>query len=405
MLASRGRPRHRAGVAASERRNRIIIMRSRQEGGGGAPSQGPGAGAGGPTVVLVRLGARGDVVFASPLVRALRSRHPGARIIWVVEPAAADLIRHHPLVDRVVVWPRSLWSGALKRGRLPTLTREVRAFAATLRGEGADLAIDLHGLLRSAAVARLTGAREVIGLGAREGSGLLVDRVIPRDGGDSTRISSEYLHLARELGWDTEAFHCEVHPGPSDRAGAQAHRSRVGLEEPYAVLAPFTTRPQKHWREERWAPLALRIREELGLRPVILGGPADQEAADRITGASGAVSGSRPGGGALVDLVGGTTLGEAAALVEGASLVVGVDTGLTHLGVAMDRPVVALFGSTLPYTHAPGRLVEVLHEPMDCAPCRTRPTCGGAFTCMGLLEGERVFSAVLRVANSSRGGF
>jgi len=355
-------------------------------------------------VVLVRLGARGDVVFASPLVRALRSRHPGARIIWVVEPAAADLIRHHPLVDRVVVWPRSLWSGALRQGHLPTLTREVRGFAAALREEGADLAVDLHGLLRSAAVARLTGAREIIGLGAREGSGLLVDRVISRDGGDPSRISSEYLHLARELGWDTEAFHCEVHPGASDRAGAQAHRTRLGLEEPYAILAPFTTRPQKHWREERWAPLAIRIQEEVGLRPVMLGGPADREAAARIMGAVDSTSGSLPGGRDLVDLVGGTTLGEAAALVEGASLVVGVDTGLTHLGVAMDRPVVALFGSTLPYTHAPGRRLEVLHEPMHCSPCRTRPSCGGAFTCMGLLEVDRVTSAILRVLDSSPRG-
>jgi heptosyltransferase I len=378
-------------------------MPSEPEGGGAPPGNDQGTAPAGPTIILVRLGARGDVVFASPLVGAIRRRHPGARIVWVVEPAAADLIRHHPLLDRVVVWPRGLWAGALKGGRLPTLTREVREFAATLREERAELAVDLHGLLRSAAVARLTGAREVVGLGAREGSALLVDRVIPRDGGDTTRISSEYLHLASELGWDTDDFHCEVHPGPAHRAGADAHRARLGLSQPYAVLAPFTTRPQKHWREERWAPLALRIREEVGLRPVLLGGPDDREAAGRIAAAAALVPPRHFGVGPLVDLVGDTSLGEAAALVQGASLVVGVDTGLTHLGVAMDRPVVALFGSTLPYTHAPGRRVRVLHEPLDCSPCRTRPTCGGAFTCMAMLDVDRVAQAALGVVRGGRG--
>lgn len=373
--------------------NRSGGMIASQRTGGAPPTEDPDIitrsepvrGGEGPTVLLVRLGARGDVVFASPLVRALRRRHPGARIVWVVEPAAADLVRHHPEVDRVVVWPRPTWQGLLRRGRLPTLLRELRAFRTLLRDERPDLALDLHGLVRSALLARLSGAREVVGLGAREGSRLLVDRVIPRDGGDMTRISSEYLHLAEVLGWDTADFRLEVHPGPEARQEAEALRATHGIGTPYAVLAPFTTRPQKHWREERWAPLARRIQEEMGLRPVLLGGPGDRPAAARITDAAGS--------GGVVDLAGATSLGAAAALVEGASLVVGVDTGLTHLGVAMGRSTVALFGSTLPYTRAPGHGVTVLHTAMPCAPCRTHPTCGGAWTCMERLETGMVLEA------------
>jgi heptosyltransferase I len=362
---------------------------------------------GGPTILLVRLGARGDVVFASPLVRAIRRAHPGARILWVVEPAAADLIRHHPELDRVIVWPRAEWERLLRGGRLLSLLRAVRDFAALLRAEAPDLAIDLHGLFRSAAVARMSGAAQVIGLGAREGSRLLVHRVVARDAGDRSRISSEYLHLAGVLGWETRDFQCEVHPGPEDRAAVWAalhpdpppahpapDRAAVGR---YAVLAPFTTRPQKHWREDRWAPLAEQIHTRTGLTPVLLGGPTDREAAARIMASA---SGSFP----LVSKVGSTTLGEAAAWVEGAALVVGVDTGLTHLGIAMDRPVVALFGSTRPYTHAPGRRLRVVYEPLPCAPCRTRPTCGGRFDCMERLEVERVAGAVDAVLAAPRGG-
>lgn len=363
---------------------------------GRPPGEEPSAG---PTVLLVRLGARGDVVFASPLVRALRRRHPGARIVWVVEPAAADLVRHHPEVDRVVVWPRPAWVRLLKGGRLLSLIREVLAFRRLLREERAELAVDLHGLARSAWVARLSGARQVVGLGAREGSRLLVDRVVPRDGGDVLRIASEYLHLAEVLGWDTSAFQPEVHPGTEAREEATTLLAGRGVVDPYVVLAPFTTRPQKHWREERWGPLAEAIHRERGLRPVLLGGPADRAAAARI------VAGAPEG--LVVDLVGATSLGGAAAVVEGASLVVGVDTGLTHLGVATGRPTVALFGSTLPYTHAPGQEVTVLHTSMACAPCRTHPTCGGAWTCMERLEVAAVLAAARaakRAAGEARPG-
>lgn len=369
-------------------------MRSQSERGGGEGTPRPETG---PTVVLVRLGARGDVVFASPLVRAIRRRHPGARIVWVVEAPSADLVRHNPDIDRVVVWPRESWRGSLVRGRWVRLGRDIRAFVEELRTLEPELAVDLHGLLRSALVARLSGAREVVGLGAREGSRFLVDRVIPRDVGDRTRISSEYLHLATELGWDVSDFRLDIHIGAADRAGAAAHRARVGLAEPWAILAPFTTRPQKHWREDRWAPLALRIREESGLRPVLLGGPGDAVAAARIAGAADAAPRLRGAAGPLVNLVGATSLGEAAALVAGAHLVVGVDTGLTHLGVAAGRPTVALFGSTLPYTHAPGHPLRVLHLPLACSPCRTRPTCDGAFTCMAHLDVERVAEAALEL--------
>lgn len=344
----------------------------------------------GPTVILVRLGARGDVVFASPLVGALRRRHPGARIIWVVESSSVDLIRHHPEVDRVVIWPREEWSRALRRGRLLHLWGAVRRFSRSFSVESPALAVDLHGLLRSAFVARLTGAREVVGLGSKEGSRVLVHRVVPRDAGDVSRVSSEYLHLARTLGWEDSDFRMQVHLGESDRERAAALLRKEGIAGHYAVLAPFTTRPQKHWREERWGPLTRRIREETGMPAVILGGPNDRESASRISRTGDA--GSPP-----VVLAGETTLGEAASVVGGAALLVGVDTGLTHLAGALGVPAVALFGSTLPYTHVPGARVRVLHLALTCSPCRTRPVCRGAYSCMAGLEVEQVVAAAKSV--------
>jgi heptosyltransferase-1 len=107
----------------------------------------------------------------------------------------------------------------------------------------------------------------------------------------------------------------------------------------YAVLAPFTTRPQKHWFEDAWQALAPQLIDATGLVPVILGGPADAEAAARIAAADPRI----------VNLAGQTRLPEAVAAIAHAALLIGVDTGLTHMGTALARPTVAIFGSTCPY--------------------------------------------------------
>ena len=87
---------------------------------------------------------------------------------------------------------------------------------------------------------------------------------------------------------------------------------------------------------------------------------------------------------------------ESAALVSRASLVIGVDTGLTHMGWAFSVPVIALFGSTCPYRVVPGREGDILYAELHCSPCRRRPTCGGAFDCMSALTPDAVINAAQR---------
>ncbi|MDY0014556.1 MAG: glycosyltransferase family 9 protein, partial [Rhodocyclaceae bacterium] len=134
------------------------------------------------------------------------------------------------------------------------------------------------------------------------------------------------------------------------------------------------------WFEDAWQALAPRVQTELGLAPVILGGPGDTAAAAPIASAA-------PG---ILNLAGATTLAEAAALVKHAGLVVGVDTGLTHMGIAFARPTVALFGSTRPYLDAGRPNARVIWLGLECSPCRRRPTCDGAYTCLREITPERV---------------
>ncbi len=333
-------------------------------------------------VLIIRLSAIGDVVFASPLIEALRRTHPEAHIAWLAEPAVAELLRHHPMLDEVIVWPRGEWERLRRARAWGQLARQVRTFVHELRQRRFDTALDLQGLLKGAVWAWLSGAPRRVGLGPREGSRWLMTETLPR-GGDPARMSSEYRFLAEYLGLDAGDFRPAIHIDEASRAAVDALLAREGLQAPYAVIAPFTTRPQKHWFEDAWRELIPRINRELGLAVVMLGGPADREAGGRIAQ-----------GLELLDLTGRTTLLEAAEIIRRANLLIGVDTGLTHMGTAFARPTVALFGSTCPYLVTGSARTRVIYHALPCAPCRRRPTCGGAFTCMrGITPDEVLMNA------------
>jgi heptosyltransferase-1 len=348
-------------------------------------------------ILLVRLSARGDIVFSSPMVRAIRRTFPDARITWLAESHTANLIEHHPELDEVLVWDRNAWKKLFREWKLATLFREARAFVSELRSRQFDLALDMQGLLRSGVMTFLSGAPTRIGLRPKEASHLFMTRVVDRERnkGNRAKVSSEYLLLAQELGLDTSDFRMEVPLAPADREFIDGWIREEGLEGGYAVAIPFTTRPQKHWFEDRWAELLDRVESELGLPTVILGGPGDVEALERIQ----EMAMSEPH-----SLVGRTTLTQAAAAIERAALVVGVDTGLSHMGIAFDRPTVTLFGSNIPYTEPPTDRARVLVHWLECSPCKGNPTCDGAYTCMKLITANQVLDAARAVMGSGADG-
>lgn len=349
-------------------------------------------------ILIVRLSARGDLVFASPLAGALRQRYPNAHIAWAAEERTADVIRHNPHLDEVIVWERAAWKRMLRTGRWVSLARAVADLLDRLRNARFDVAIDAQGLLRSGVLAFLTGAAVRIGLGSREGSRALMTRVVQR-GGDARRIASEYVHLAEALGLDTRSFPLEIPCSTAEVEMAARVVEREGLEAGFVAVCPFTTRFHKHWSEERWAEVIRRLRADVRVGVAMLGGPADRGAADRIlAGAGVTVEGvdapDRGTGVPMVDLVGRTTLGEAAAMVSRCGALVGVDTGLSHMAHAYGRPAVLLFGSNTPYLDPPGPGVRILHSGRNCSPCRGKLTCDGRVDCMRDITVDEVVAAV-----------
>lgn len=355
------------------------------------PSSGEAAAAR-PRILLVRTSAIGDILFASPLIAALRRAHPRAYLAWLVQPEHRALLERHPDLDEVVEWPRAKWQTLWRRRRFRELLGEVRTLRARLRARRFDLAIDLQGLLKSGFLTWLSGARQRLGLGSREGSQWLMTEVIPR-GGDRGRIASEYRFLAECLGLPVEDFALALHPGPEEAKFAEDWIARAGLEAGYAVLCPFTTRPQKHWMEARWAALVPRLGAELGLPAVLLGGPSERAAAARLRARID--DSSQPG--SLIDLTGATHLLQAAALIERSALVIAVDTGLGHMGIAFARPTLLLFGSTRPYLDTTRGNARVLYHPRPCSPCRRRPVCRGTFDCMRAIDLDEILAAARQV--------
>jgi heptosyltransferase-1 len=343
-------------------------------------------------ILIVRLSAIGDIVMASPLIAALRAGFPDARLYWLAQPEGKALLEYHGDLDEVIVWPRNEWRELWRERRWRDLAGEIGAFRARLRGYRFDLAIDLQGLLKSGFLGWLSGATERIGLGSREGSRLLMNRVIEK-GGDADRIGSEYLHLAERLGLPTGDFSMRVGLGPEDERYAEAVIAEQDLAEGYAVICPFTTRPQKHWFETRWVELIPRLERAFGLRTVMLGGPGDRQAAQRMTDRVDAD---------VIDQVGQTGLRQAAALIKHAALLIGVDTGLTHMGIAFDRPTLCLFGSTCPYLDTTRENAVVIYHKLACSPCRRTPTCNGRFDCMQAIEVDEVLQRAALLLKEER---
>lgn len=333
-------------------------------------------------ILIVRTSAIGDVVFASPFAFALKQTHPTAHLAWLVEPGIHELLVDDPSIDEVILWPRAEWVALWREGRYDELRQRIGAFRRELRARQFDLAIDLQGLLKSGLLTWMSGAKRRIGLGSREGSQWLMTETVSRHM-PSTRMGPEYLRLAEYLALETGRFLPRLCLSPQVTASAAELLAARGLANtPYAVFAPFTTRPQKHWFEAAWIALARRLHDELGVTPVILGGPGDREAAERMATAA-------PGS---VALAGATRLPEAAALVRQAALLVGVDTGLTHMGAAFGTPTVALFGSTCPYTDGGRSNFRVIWLGMPCSPCQRKPTCHGQFPCLRDITPERVLT-------------
>jgi lipopolysaccharide heptosyltransferase I len=282
-----------------------------------------------PRVLFVKLSSLGDVVHHFPAVTDLLAHRPDAHIAWAVEEAYAELVALHPGVAEVIpVGLRGLKRDVLARARWRQVAGARRALA---RG-GWDYVIDAQGLVKSALVARVANAA-AFGLdraSARERVAARFYDVKIAVARERHAVDRNRELVARVFGYAVagEALY-GLTPPPSAPPWAPTG--------PYAVLLHAASRADKRWPDDRWIALA-RLLAQGGYAAVFPGGTAgEREAAARLAGhLPQAMAAPRMG------------LGEAAALLAHAALVAGVDTGLTHLAVALERPTVGIYTATRP---------------------------------------------------------
>ena len=156
------------------------------------------AGLDAPRILIVRLSAIGDVVFASPLIWATRARYLNAYIAWLAEPGPASLVRHHPELDAVILWPKSAWQTLWRKKRYKPLWQAMRAFRAELREHRFTVVFDVQGPSGFTCLGWLSGAPERIGFKSKEGKQWLLTPALEKRA-NTQRIASGSFRLLIRL--------------------------------------------------------------------------------------------------------------------------------------------------------------------------------------------------------------
>lgn len=295
-----------------------------------------------PRVALVKLSAIGDVVHALPVATALRARHPGARLAWIVEQREAAVLRGHPALDEVIEVDTRGWRRARRPAALRAAVAEMRAVRTRLRAGRFDVAIDLQGLVKSGLVTAATAAPLRLGFATRRlrepVSAVFTNRrVVPPS--SARHVIEQYLALLEPLGVTTPKVEFSLPWSGAAEARADALFTAAGLRprQRVVVLNSGAARPRKRWPAERFAELAERLAREAYARVLVVWGPGERDTAAAIAGG---------GRSRWATLAPPTDLDELIAVLRRASVVVAADTGPLHLAAALGTPCVGLYGPT-----------------------------------------------------------
>ncbi len=366
-------------------------------------------------ILLIKLSAVGDVVHTFPVLNQLRRRYPAAQIDWLVKPQIADLVRHHPAVNNVILFHDREWRSVRTMARGVTLGMQL---LRQLRSTRYDLVIDMHGQVRTAIAAAATGAAVRIGfdrprksvravtdrklppnvydhawIGAREGSWLAYTHRIPIDTLEMHAVD-RYLRVGTLLGFaDSKVDFSFAVPAEAsaqvDLLLAQNGIASRGPASRFALMSPGTVWETKQWPAEKFAAVAQAFIDG-GLPVVLAGSPADDAAC-------GAVAARAP---EAKNLCGRTSLAELAALIGRCEVAITNDSGPMHMAVALGRPTVTVFGPTDALWIGPYRRNDsVATANVACAPCYLRQLkhCSHGHRCMQSVAAETVTTLARRL--------
>lgn len=339
-------------------------------------------------ILIVRTSAMGDIVHSLPVLLALRRALPDARLAWVVEEAFAPLLDGHPDLDELIIvrlrrWRKELFSATVRR-ELGELRRALRDFEA-------DVALDLMGNFKAAALARLSGAPRRVGAARafrREPASafLINERVTVR----GEHAVDQALSLLAPL----------VGESPAADFGGDKLLTRTppattafldGRDKPFVLIQAGAGWANKRYPTASWGAVARALHEKTGWDVLLPLAPGEEDLATAIVAASDGVA----------QTVEAYDFAALAALLRRCRLLLGGDTGPLHLAHALGTPVLCLMGPTDPRRNGPYQALErVLWRQLPCSFCHKRYDAPQA--CLLDLAPEEVVDKALGLLEGSR---
>jgi lipopolysaccharide heptosyltransferase I len=341
-------------------------------------------------ILLVRTSALGDVVHALPVLTALRRHLPEARIGWVAEEGMAPILQGHPDLDELLVVRLRHWRRRWYRSSAGGNLQELRAFFSALDGFAPDAVLDLMGNHKAGVISALTLSDRRIGFARRSrrepSSAIWINQpVIPR----GVHAVDRMLSVLDALG---------LPPEPADFGGEKLFReepaavSEIHEGTPFVLLHPGAGWANKRYPPAWWGEAARQLHAATGVPTWVAVAPGEEELA----------AGVKTTGGEAVRTVPAPDLPTLAALLRRARLMLGGDSGPTHLAHALGTPVLMVMGPTDPERHGPyGAPDRALFRLLPCSFCYKR--FGETKACLLEIPPRRVAERAVELLARNRG--
>jgi lipopolysaccharide heptosyltransferase I len=339
-------------------------------------------------ILIIRLGAIGDVVRTLPALRALRSKFPNAYIAWAVEEGSMDLLEGHSDLDRIFIVRRSKWSKGFLR--LPTTLKEIGAFVRELRDDHFDLVLDFHGILKSGVISILSGVPVRVGLSrnfCKEGNYFFNNYHIDLETSALNRIERN-IRFIGFLGIARSDYNPIIPVTTFDRELVNHFFNERQLtgRTPLIAIHPGTSNKTlyKRWSLSSYTQLADTLIERFNAHILWTWGPGEKETVEDIVKEMHHESTIAPK----------VNLRQLAELFRRCHLFVGSDSGPMHIASFVKTPVVVMYGPTDPVVNAPSQSTPniMLRKDVSCNPCRNR-NCSDV-GCMSAIKPAEVIAAV-----------
>lgn len=331
-------------------------------------------------ILVIDLAFIGDVILATPTMRALKAHFPNASLTMLTIPLTAEIAAMNPYVDEVLVYD--------KRGRDKGFFGMWRA-ARRLAPMGFDLAVSMNFALRGAVVARLAGIPKRLGYDAQH-AGWFLTMVASHRRDGIKHETLNHLEILRPLRIDENNIDASLSmqvPESARESLAEKKGARHIPQDGYIVFCPIGSYVRKNLS---LATAAHIVRHFSQRKPIFLiGSAAEAKQLEEIARLA-----SLPPNNVLA---GALTLPELAAFLENASCLITVDTGPLHIAQAVGCRTVAVFGPTDPVVWGPrGEKDAVLYHKTDCSPCWGKGKCEKRMVCIEGTAAREIIQAAER---------